>query len=130
MIQTGTPDRRAHQARSPGHLPLQFLEATGIPIFTSSSPMAASAGCPVPTGVGVPEDDRAFALRWARSCARNPVALERMRSDPAIEQVTYRSDQADGPTAGTATGDPLEFLARLVTHIPDPGPVMQRNYGW
>ena len=26
--------------------------------------------------------------------------------------------------------DPLEFLARLVTHIPEPGQVMQRYYGW
>lgn len=25
--------------------------------------------------------------------------------------------------------DPLEFLARLVTHIPEPGQVMQRYYG-
>lgn len=31
-----------------------------------------------------------------------------------------------GPTVGTTTVDPLEFLARLVTHIPDPGQVMQR----
>ena len=28
------------------------------------------------------------------------------------------------------TGDPLEFLARLVTHIPNPGQVMTRYYGW
>ena len=62
--------------------------------------------------------------------ARNPVALERMAYDPAIEQVTYRSDKPDGPTAGTEPVDPLEFLARLVTHIPDPGQVMQRYYGW
>jgi Putative transposase len=46
------------------------------------------------------------------------------------QQVTSRSDKADGPTAGTATVDPLEFLARLVTHIPEPGQVMQRYYGW
>ena len=26
--------------------------------------------------------------------------------------------------------DPLEFLARLVAHIPDKGQVMQRYYGW
>ena len=71
-------------------------------------------------------DDRAFALRLARSGARHPVARERMRYDPAIAQVTSRSDTADGPTAGTATVDPLEFLARLVTPIPDPGPVMPR----
>jgi len=71
-----------------------------------------------------------FALRLARYCARAPVSLERMSFDPALEQVTYRSDKADGPTAGTATVDPLEFLARVVTHIPDPGQVMQRYYGW
>jgi len=42
------------------------------------------------------------------------------------EQVTYRSDKVEGPTAGPETVEPLEFLARLVTHIPDPGQVMQR----
>ena len=26
--------------------------------------------------------------------------------------------------------DPLECLARVVTHIPKPGPVMPRDYGW
>jgi hypothetical protein len=62
--------------------------------------------CSAGTGAGVPA---------------NPVALERMTSDPLIEQVTYRSDKAEGPTAGTERVDPLEFLARLVTHIPDPG---------
>ncbi len=45
-------------------------------------------------------------------------------------QVIYRSDKADGPTAGTATVDPLECLARVVTHIPNPGQVMQRDDGW
>jgi hypothetical protein len=44
--------------------------------------------------------------------------------------VIYRSDKAEGPTAGTERVDPLEFLARLVTHIPEPGQVMQRYYGW
>ena len=42
----------------------------------------------------------------------------------------YRSDKADGPTAGTQALDPLEFRARLLTHIPDPGQVMTRYYGW
>ena len=53
-----------------------------------------------------------------------------MTYDAEVEQVTYRSDKAEGPTAGTATVDPLEFLARLVTHIPEPGQVMQRYDGW
>ena len=84
------------------------------------------SGFQVHAGVGVPEDDRAFALRLARYCARAPVALERMSYEAESEQVTYRSDKAQGPTAGPETVAPLEFLARVVTHIPDPGQVMQR----
>jgi hypothetical protein len=44
--------------------------------------------------------------------------------------VTYRSDKSDGPTAGTETADPLEFLARVLVHIPDKGHVTTRYYGW
>lgn len=78
----------------------------------------------------VPEDDTAFALRLARYCARNPVALERLQYEPKVNRVTYRSDKADGPTAGAEKLDALEFLARLVTHIPDKHQVMTRYYGW
>jgi hypothetical protein len=80
--------------------------------------------------VWVSEDDRPFAERLARYCARNPVALERLTYDAGEKQVTYRSDKADGPTAGSETVDPLEFLARVLTHIPDKGQVTQRYYGW
>ena len=68
------------------------------------------SGFQVPTGVGVPEEDRAFALRLARYCARNPIALERLTYAAEIERVTYRSDKADGPPAGSETVNPLEFL--------------------
>jgi Putative transposase len=76
------------------------------------------------------QDDRAFAKRLARYCARNPVALERLTYDRAAKAVTYRSDKSEGPTAGTETADPLEFLARVLTHIPDKGQVTTRYYGW
>ena len=75
------------------------------------------SGFHVHTGVGVGEDERPSTLRLARYCARNPLALDRLTYDPAAEQLTYRSDKADGPTAGTAALDPLESLARLLTHI-------------
>jgi hypothetical protein len=61
------------------------------------------------------------AKRLARYCARNPVALERLTYDRAAKAVTYRSDKSEGPTAGTETADPLEFLARVLVHIPDKG---------
>ena len=88
------------------------------------------SGFHVHTAVWVPEDDRAFATRLARYCARNPVALERLTYDRTAKAVTYRSDQSEGPTAGTETADPLEFLARALCHIPDKGHVTTRYYGW
>ena len=88
------------------------------------------SGFHVHTAVWIPEDDRAFATRLARYCGRNPVALERLTYDRAATTVTYRSDKSEGPTAGTETADPLEFLARVLTHIPDKGHVTTRYYGW
>jgi len=83
----------------------------------------------------VPADDRAFATRLARYSARNPVALESLTYDRTAKAVTYRSDKSDGPTAGTATVAPLEFLARALVHVPDTGHVTKghvttRYYGW
>ena len=43
--------------------------------------------------------------------------------------VTDQSDKPSGPTAGTETVDALEFLARVVSHIPNKGQVLQRYYG-
>jgi hypothetical protein len=73
--------------------------------------------------VWVPKEDRAFATRLARCCARNPVALERLTYDRVARAVTYRSDESDGPTAGTETMNPLEFLPRVLVHIPKKGHV-------
>lgn len=75
------------------------------------------SGFHVHTAVWVPEDDRAFATRLARYCARNPVALERLTYDRSAKAVTYHSDKSDGPTVGTETADPLECLARVLVHI-------------
>jgi hypothetical protein len=80
--------------------------------------------------VWVDQDDHAFARRLARYCARNPVALERLTYDAEAKQVTYRSDKSDGPTAGSETVEPLEFLARVLCHIPDKGQVTTRYSGW
>ena len=85
------------------------------------------SGFQVHTAVWLPDEDRAFATRLARYCARNPVALERLTYDRAAKAATYRSDKADGPTAVTETVDPLEFLARVLVHIPDTGHVTPRS---
>ena len=79
------------------------------------------SGFHVHTAVWVSEDDRAFATRLARYCARNPVALERLTYDRAAKAVTYRSDTSEGPTAGTETVDPLAFLGPGAGPHPRPG---------
>jgi len=81
------------------------------------------------TAVWVAEDDRAFASQLGRYCARNPVALKRLTCDRAAKVVKYRSDKSEGPTAGTEIVYPLEFLARMLVHIPDQGHVTTRYSG-
>jgi len=50
------------------------------------------SGFLVHTAVWVPEDDRAFAARLARYCARNPVAPERL---------TWSGGSSTSPTRAT-----------------------------
>ncbi len=88
------------------------------------------SGFHVHDGVWVAADDRALAVRLARYCARNPVALSRLAYQSDDATVTYHSDKPTGPTAGSETLDVLEFLARVASHIPDKGQVFQRYYGW
>jgi hypothetical protein len=58
------------------------------------------------------------------------VALSRLAYRADTGTITYQSDKASGPTAGAETVDALEFLARVVSHIPNKGQVLQRYYGW
>jgi len=88
------------------------------------------AGFHVHDGVWVPADEPAFATRLARYCARHPVALSRLTYPAEGGRVTYHSDKSSGPTAGAETLEALEFLARVVSHIPNKGQVLQRYYGW
>jgi len=88
------------------------------------------SGFSVHDGVWLDEDDAAAHERLARYCARCPVSLERLEYDRASGTVSYTSDKADGPTAGRHTFEAVEFIARLVAHIPDKGQVMQRYYGY
>jgi len=58
------------------------------------------------------------------------VAPERLPYGGPGTPVRDRSDRRAGPTARTEIADPLAFLARPVTHIPNKHQVMRRYYGW
>jgi hypothetical protein len=71
-------------------------------------------------------EGRAHVARYA---VRAPVALSRMTYDAKEAVVRIVSDKVDGPTAGTHTFDPLEFLALFLAHVPRHGEVYVRYYG-
>ena len=54
----------------------------------------------------------------ARYAARAPVALSRITYDADTDMVSLASDKEQGPTAGTHRLHALEFLARLLSHVP------------
>ncbi len=81
--------------------------------LSEQSPLPAwpHSGFHVHDEVRVRADDREFAVRLARYCARNPVALSRVEYQGDNATVTYHSDKPTGPTAGSETLDVREFLA-------------------
>jgi len=88
--------------------------------------------------LGVPRAHRGVGVRGrsrVRDAPRAVLCAEPRRAGtadvrPDRQGRTYRSDKSDGPTAGTETVDPLEFLARVLVHMPDQGHVTTRYYGW
>jgi len=80
-------------------------------------------------GPRIEPEDRASVLRVARYGARAPVAESRLRYDAERAEVELVSDASEGPYAGVHRFAALEFLARLVDHIPGKGEVRVRYYG-
>jgi hypothetical protein len=62
----------------------------------------------------------------ARYGARAPVAESRLRYDAERAEVELASDAVEGPYAGVHRMAAVEFLARLVDHIPAKGEVRVR----
>jgi hypothetical protein len=103
-----------------------FVKRELMDIETAQSMLAwPHSGFHVHDAVWAAADDKEFTVRLARYCARNPLALGRMEYDDEQSAVTYHSDKPSGPTAGSETTDALEFLARLTSHIPNKGEVLQ-----
>jgi hypothetical protein len=63
---------------------------------------------------------------------RYPLALKRLSWNEETAQVGYaaRPTRRDGPRPTTACWDVLEFIARVVDHIPEPSQQMTRYWGF
>jgi hypothetical protein len=102
-----------HQVEHSRH---RFTRVDGIEERDGQSMLAwPHSGFHVHDGVWVAADDREFAVRLARYCARNPVALSRLEYRSDTTTVTYHSDKPTGPTAGSETLDVLEFVGSRVS---------------
>ena len=74
------------------------------------------SGFHVHTAVWVPEDNRAFATRRARYCARNHVALERLTCDRAARAVTFAPTSPRGPPPAPSPPTRWSFSRSMRRH--------------
>ena len=72
----------------------------------------------------------ADAVRLGRYMIRSPLVLERLNWDAERAEVTYqaRPKRSKGPSGGIERWDVLEFIARAIDRIPEPGQQLVRNY--
>ena len=77
-------------------------------------------------------DDRQGAVRLGHYMIRCPIVLKRLSWEWEAGEIVYRSrpSRRTGPDDGHARWDVLEFLARVVDHIPGPSQQMVRYWGF
>ena len=76
----------------------------------------------------VPAGDGRALEALARYCLRNPVSLARLRWEPGSGTATYLPQTGhDGEKAETR--EALDFVARLLAHVPDPRRHLVHYYG-
>ncbi len=76
--------------------------------------------------------DRQGAVRLGRYMIRCPLALNRLCWNEETGELGYtaRPTRRSGPRPTTASWDVLDFIARVVDHIPKPSQQMTRTWGW
>jgi hypothetical protein len=77
-------------------------------------------------------EGRQGAARLGRHMIRCPLALKRLSWNEDTAEVAYtaRPTSRSGPQPTTACWDVLEFIARVVDHIPEPSQQTIRYWGW
>jgi Putative transposase len=76
--------------------------------------------------------DREGAVRLGRYMIRCPIVLERLAWDGGAGQVVCHSrpTRRSGPLPAEARWHVLEFLARVIDHIPEPSQQTVRYWGY
>jgi hypothetical protein len=81
---------------------------------------------------GAPVEERSGAVRLGRYGIRCPLVLERLEWDEAAAEIVYRArpGRQDASGESVARWDVLEFLARVLDHLPAPAQQLLRYWGW
>ena len=81
---------------------------------------------------GVRVEEKAAAARLGRYMARCPIVLDRVEWDADREEVVVhpRPSRRGGPFGESERLDVLEFLARVLDHVPEPRQQQVRYWGW
>jgi hypothetical protein len=88
------------------------------------------SGFHVHLGPLIGEDEGELLGRTARYCARAPLSLSRLTYDRDIQMITYAYTNPFDNTEATERITPLELIARLAAHIPDPGERLVHYFGY
>jgi hypothetical protein len=87
------------------------------------------SGFHVHLGPLIHEDEGEVLRATARYCVRAPLSLSRLAYDGEAGMVSYSYTNTYDQTEGTERITPLELIARLVLHIPDPRERVVRYFG-
>ena len=81
---------------------------------------------------GVRVEEKAAAARLGRYMARCPIVLDRLEWDGDREEVVVhpRPSRRGGPLGEPDRLDVLEFLGRVLDHVPEPRQQQVRYWGW
>jgi len=116
------------------HKVMRLLQDEGLLSEERSEPLLSwrHTGFSVHNRVYVESEDQPAVERLARYIMRPPISLERMRWD-GVGEVRYRRKRGHESSGSEGreveTFDPLEFLARVIMHIPEPRRHLVRYYG-
>jgi hypothetical protein len=88
------------------------------------------SGFHVHLGPLIHEDEGELITTTARYCARAPLSLSRLTYDRETQRVTYAYTNSYDNSEAIETLTPLELIARLVLHIPNPREPITRYYCW
>lgn len=88
-----------------------------------------NSGFSIDAGVRFEPEDRKGVERVARYLLRPPLSLERMEYVEGADAVVYRRKGSEARTGGEERINALDFLARIIAHIPPPRVHLVRYLG-